>query len=57
MEKINYEKLNDQIIEQVYASAQILNDEQKRKLIQDKFERAQAIYKAQKNSPLWRTDY
>lgn len=42
MEKIDYTKLNERIVEQAYVSAHILNEEQKRKLIQDKLERAKA---------------
>jgi hypothetical protein len=56
MELIDYRKINDKIVEQAYASAQVLNEEQKRKLIQDKFERASAHYYALKASPLWHTD-
>ena len=56
MELIDYRKINDKIVEQAYASAQVLNEEQKRKLIQDKFERAAAHYYALKASPLWHTD-
>ena len=56
MEQIDYTKVNNKIVEQAYASAQVLNEEQKRKLIQDKFERAQAHYYALKATPLWHTD-
>jgi hypothetical protein len=38
MEKIDYEKLNERIVEQAYES--ILTKEDFQKLIQDKFERA-----------------
>jgi hypothetical protein len=41
MEKIDYEKLNERIVEQAYeAVLGELNKEQLRKLIQDKFDRA-----------------
>jgi hypothetical protein len=56
MEQIDYTKVNNKIVEQAYASAQVLNEEQKRKLIQDKFERATAHYLALKETPLWHTD-
>ena len=56
MEQIDYAKVNDRIVEQAYASAHVMNEEQKRKLIQDKFERAQAHYYALKATPLWHTD-
>ena len=56
MEQIDYTKVNDRIVEQVYASAHVMNEEQKRKLIQDKFERATAHYLALKATPLWHTD-
>jgi hypothetical protein len=38
MEQIDYEKLNERIIEQAYEA--VLNKEQLQKLIQDKFNRA-----------------
>ncbi len=54
---INFDKLSQRIVEQAYASAsQVLTEEQKRKLIQDKFKRAEAHYNALKASPLWHTD-
>jgi hypothetical protein len=41
MEKIDYEKLNDRIVEQAYeAVLGEMSKEQLRKLIQDKFDRA-----------------
>ena len=54
--EIDYSKVNRKIVEQAYVSAYTLNDEQTRKLIQDKFERAEAHYLALKASPLWHTD-
>ena len=56
MEQIDYKNVNDKIVEQAYASAQVLNEEQKRKLIQAKFERASAHYYALQASPVWHTD-
>jgi hypothetical protein len=56
MEQIDYTELNQKIVEQAYASAHVLNEEQKRKLIQDKFERAAAFYTALQGSPVWHTD-
>ena len=42
MEKIDYEKLNERVVEQAYEA--VLTKEQLQKLIQDKFDRA-AIYR------------
>jgi ribosomal protein L21 len=56
MEQIDYAKVNEKIVEQAYASAQVLNEEQKRKLIRDKFERAAAYRAALQNLPVWHTD-
>jgi hypothetical protein len=56
MEQIDYKNVNDKIVEQAYASAQVLNEEQKRKLIQAKFERATAHYHALQANPVWHTD-
>ena len=54
---IDYTKLNKRIVEQAYVSAYTLNDEQTRKLIQDKFERAKTLREALRNSNiLWHTD-
>jgi hypothetical protein len=53
---IDYTKVNRKIVEQAYDSAFRLTEEQTRKLIQDKFERAKAHYLALKASPLWHTD-
>lgn len=55
--EIDYSKLNKKIVEQAYVSAYTLNDEQTRKLIQDKFERAKMLRDALKKSDLlWHTD-
>ena len=56
MEQIDYTKVKERIVEQAYDSAFRLTEEQTRKLIQDKFERAEAHYLALKASPLWHTD-
>ena len=57
MQEIDYTKVKERIVEQAYASVnQVLNEEQTRKLIQDKFERAKAIYEARLACPLWHTD-
>ena len=49
MEKINYEKLNNRIVEQAYEN--VLTKEQFQKLIQDKFERARQYHDAAVKSP------
>jgi hypothetical protein len=52
--EINFDKLSQRIVEQAYVSAsQVMTEEQKRKLIQDKFERARALYEAQQKSPIY----
>jgi hypothetical protein len=52
--EIEFDKLSKRIVEQAYASAsQVLDEEQKRKLIQDKFDRAKALYEAQQKSPVY----
>ena len=56
MEQIDYTKVKEKIVEQAYDSAFRMSEEQTRKLIQDKFERAEAHYLALKASPLWHTD-
>jgi len=55
--EIDYTKVNKKIVEQAYVSAYTLNDEQTRKLIQDKFDRANQLREALKKSNLlWHTD-
>ena len=54
--EIDYTKLNKRIVEQAYESAFHMTEEQTRKLIQDKFERAKAMSDALKDSPVWHTD-
>lgn len=56
MEQIDYTKVKEKIVEQAYDSAFRLTEEQTRKLIQDKFERAEAMHFAMKATPLWHTD-
>jgi hypothetical protein len=51
--EIDKNVLKRKIVEQAYVSAYTLSDEQTRKLIQDKFERARALYEAQKKSPVY----
>ena len=53
MEKINYEKLNERIVEQAYETAfgHELSKEQLQKLIQDKFERARIYHEALAKAP------
>ena len=55
--EIDYMNLNKRIVEQAYLSAYTLTDEQTRKLIQDKFDRANQLREALKKSDLlWHTD-
>ena len=49
MEQIDYEKLNERIVEQAYEA--VLNKEQLQKLIQDKFERARKYHEALAKAP------
>jgi hypothetical protein len=51
--EIDYTKLNKRIVEQAYVSAYTLSDEQTRKLIQDKFDRARALHEAQRKNPVY----
>ena len=45
--EIDYTKLKERIVEQAFASASyIMTEEQKQKLIQDKFKRAEAYINA-----------
>ena len=51
---INFDKLSKRIVEQAYASANFeMSEEQKRKLIQDKFDRARELHEAQKAVPVF----
>jgi hypothetical protein len=56
MEQIDYTKVKEKIVEQAYDSAFRMTEEQKRKLIQDKFERAAAFYRVIQDNPAWHTD-
>ena len=49
MEKIDYEKLNERVVEQAYEA--VLNKEQLQKLIQDKFDRAKIYQESLRKSP------
>ena len=53
MEKINYSKLNDRIVEQAYETAfgATMTKEQLQKLIQDKLERARHYSESLAKSP------
>jgi hypothetical protein len=52
MTDINYEKLNERIVEQAYETAfGEMSKEQLQKLIQDKFERARLYHEALAKSP------
>jgi hypothetical protein len=54
MEQIDYEKLNERIVEQAYEAALIRNElskEQLQKLILDKFERARQYHEALAKAP------
>ena len=51
--EINFKSLHKRIVEQAYASARYeMTEEQKRKLIQDKFERARVLHEAQSAVPV-----
>jgi len=56
MENIDYKKVNERIVEQAYDSAFQMSEEQKHKLIQEKFDRAEMMRRALKATPLWHTD-
>ena len=56
MEQIDYTKVREKIVEQAYDSAFHMTEEQTRKLIQSKFERAEAMHRAMKALPTWHTD-
>ena len=49
MTEINYEKLNERIVEQAYEA--VLTKEQLQKLIQDKFDRATMYHQALAKAP------
>ena len=49
MEKKDYEKLNERVVEQAYEA--VLNKEQLQKLIQDKFDRATVYHRSLAKQP------
>ena len=52
MEKVDYKKLNERVVEQVYETAfGELTKEQLQKLIQDKFDRAKKYHQALAKAP------
>ena len=52
MEQIDYEKLNERIVEQAYETAfGEMTQEQLQKLIQDKFERARQYHESLVKTP------
>ena len=52
MEQIDYEKLNERIVEQAYETAfGEMSKEQLQKLIQDKFERARMYHESLAKAP------
>jgi hypothetical protein len=55
MEKIDYSKLNERIVEQAYESVlgHEMSKEQFQKLIQDKFERARQYHESLVKSPTY----
>ena len=55
MEKIDYTKLNERIVEQAYESVfgTTLSKEQLQKLIQDKFDRAKVYQESLRKSPTY----
>jgi hypothetical protein len=54
MEKIDYEKLNDRIVEQAYeAVLGEMSKEQLQKLIQDKFDRAKVYHQSLAKLPVF----
>jgi len=52
----DFGNIRQRIVEQAYKSAFHLTEEQTRKLIQDKFERAEAMHRALQALPVWHTD-
>lgn len=54
--EVDFTAVSRKIVEQAYDSAFHMTEEQTRKLIQDKFDRAEAMYRALQGSPLWDSD-
>lgn len=50
--KIDYTKLNEQIVRQAYAELFVLDEKEKHKLIEGKFERARQYSEALQKSPV-----
>jgi hypothetical protein len=50
--RIDYSKLNEQIVRQAYAVKFVLDEQEKHKLIEGKFERAKKYYEALQKSPI-----
>jgi hypothetical protein len=50
--KIDYTKLNERIVDQAYAGLFVLDEQEKQKLIKDKFERARQYSEALSKSPV-----
>lgn len=50
--KIDYTKLNEQIVRQAYATLHTLSESEKQKLIEAKFERARQYSEALEKSPV-----
>ena len=50
--KIDYTKLNEQIVRQAYATLHTLSEVEKQKLIEAKFERARQYSEALEKSPV-----
>ena len=58
MEKIDYEKLNERIVEQAYETAfGEISQEQLQKLIQDKFERARLYRESLAKAPTFSVNW
>ena len=53
-QRLDHDKNTKQLREQAYASAHTLSEEQKRKRIQDKFDRARIYSDALHRSPWWK---
>ncbi len=52
--EINFDNLSKRIVEQAYVSANFeMTEEQKHKLIQDKFERARVLHDALEKNPIF----
>jgi hypothetical protein len=54
--EIDFDSVKNKIVEQAYDSAFRMTEAQTQRLIQDKFDRAEAMHRAIKASPVWHTD-